>query len=89
MKTLLILMASVAISMASVIPLGLVSPGATVVQGPSSQAAVVGPDGGAVVSSNIGGSVVAPAPAGVYTLPAPIVGFGWPHILPSHGIWLG
>nr|CAI5861921.1 unnamed protein product [Callosobruchus analis] len=62
-------------AVASVVPLSLVSSGPTVVQGPSSQAAVIGPDGGVVASSNIGGSIVAPASAGVYTLPAPVSSF--------------
>nr|CAH7754116.1 unnamed protein product [Callosobruchus chinensis] len=67
MKTLLILLASVAITVGSVIPLGLVSPGATVVQGPSSQAAVVGPDGGVVASSNVGAAVDETSPGALGT----------------------
>nr|CAH7749660.1 unnamed protein product [Callosobruchus chinensis] len=63
----LILLASVALTLGSVIPLGLVSPGATVVQGPSSQAAVVGPDGGVVASSNIGAAVDETSPGALGT----------------------
>ncbi|CAH1999604.1 unnamed protein product [Acanthoscelides obtectus] len=89
MKTLLLLLSSIMLSMASVIPLGFVPPAATLVQGPSSHATVVGPDGGVIASSNIGGSVVAPTVARLYTLPAPILGYGLPNILSSHGIWIG